>query len=786
MQRKNFFSFLTPNSQPVSKLNKVNQMDLVNTPPPSYPEVSVKIARLSQAHYVYDHAVRINPIYHQKKEEAIARFKSKKNGTIVYYPIIFDAEISANSIEIADAIIMDLGYRFNETITIQVLTEVDFDMVGLDELYLTLEVVSPADSITVNTDDLEQYLRDQLLGKIISPATLLITPYLVNAKTYAITSRINEIKQGESSNVAHCLYYLKADSQINFKAIDDKKISLLVEGSLQPLSLDFKAKGIGGHKKQLTQFLREGFYARLLPNQYAELYDIKPCKGILLYGPPGTGKTAIARAIASTFSKDKVKIVNGPELKDRFVGQSEANLRNVFYEADIDWVLKGKKSDLHVLIFDEIDALCPARGTRTGSTGVDDNMVSQFLTILDGVESAQNILVIGMTNRKELLDPALLRPGRLDVHIEIGLPDEEGRLEILEIKTKKMREKKLLDQQVNLVYWAKQTQNYTGAEIEQLIRKAQHYAIGHNFEVNERNELMMKRSIKNPEHLQKIKLEHFERAFLEITPAFGFDKKLQQLHSQEFTIYPQLQKIIDVSSHIIKTVLSHPHLNNTNLLLSGESGTGKTALAMYLAQIAGCKYVKMITAQMFLGLSLEKHLAVLEETFVNAKRSTESIIILDEFENLLEADVDFSHYSNILRLKYVALLKEMMNEKNKSLIIVTAKSKDFIRRLNMLNLFHHSEELQAVKLDIHAEMTSTLLTQFALKMDVKFFSDKKKIAGDETIVLPIRDLIYQVKRFCASKQPTKTLNTMAFYQYLQEEVQPNQDLQTYNRFFKRN
>lgn len=149
---------------------------------------------------------------------------------------------------------------------------------------------------------------------------------------------------------------------------------------------------------------------------------------MILYGPPGTGKTLIARQIAKVLNVHEPKVVNGPEIFDKFVGGSEENIRKLFAEAEIEQQQKGDDSDLHVIIFDEIDAICRKRGSTNSGTGVNESVVNQLLSKIDGVESLTNILIIGMTNRLDMIDEALLRPGRFEIHLEIGLPDEKGRV----------------------------------------------------------------------------------------------------------------------------------------------------------------------------------------------------------------------------------------------------------------------------------------------------------------------------------------------------------------------
>ena len=245
--------------------------------------------------------------------------------------------------------------------------------------------------------------------------------------------------------------------------------------------IDFKSLGIGGLDAEAEELFTKAFSSRLLKNETVERLGISHVKGILLYGPPGTGKTLIARKLAELLGNDVVtKIVNGPELLNKFVGESEKNVRELFEPA-----IKNPNK-MHVIIFDEIDSLCKKRGSGgAGGTGVGDNIVNQILTKLDGVDSPKNILVIGMTNRKDRLDEAILRSGRMEVHLEIKLPDEQGRKDILEIHTRKLREEKFFEHQNKhssehqdlFTRIAKISENYSGADLESLVRNAVTLAI---------------------------------------------------------------------------------------------------------------------------------------------------------------------------------------------------------------------------------------------------------------------------------------------------------------------
>ncbi|CAN6808941.1 unnamed protein product [Brassica oleracea] len=301
-------------------------------------------------------------------------------------------------------------------------------------------------------------------------------------------------------------------------------------------------------------------------NGLQERLEIKHVKGMLLFGPPGTGKTLMARQIGKMLNGKDPKIVNGPEVR-KFVGETEKNVRDLFADAEQDQRTLGKKklfslicvfffyvcaneallfyfsgdaSELHVIIFDEIDAICKSRGSTRDGTGVHDSIVNQLLTKvsqrswillifvnsvfsrmwlpllfqIDGVEALNNVLLIGMTNRKDLLDEALLRPGRLEVQVEISLPDEAGRFQILQIHTNKMKEISFLGHDINLQELAARTKNYSGAELEGVVKSATSYALNRQLGMDDLTKPVEEKNI-------KITMEDFLHAIHEVQPGFG-------------------------------------------------------------------------------------------------------------------------------------------------------------------------------------------------------------------------------------------------------------------------
>ena len=214
-----------------------------------------------------------------------------------------------------------------------------------------------------------------------------------------------------------------------------------------------------GGLEETKERLRETIQWPLEYPQVFEEMDMQAAKGVLMYGPPGTGKTLLAKAIANEAQSNFISI-KGPELLNKYVGESEKGVREVFE--------KARSNAPTVVFFDEIDSIAGERGQRSGDSGVGERVVSQLLTELDGLEELEDVVVIATTNRPDLIDQALLRPGRLDRHVHVPVPDAEARRKIFEVHT---RDKPLADG-VDLGTLADQTEGYVGADIEAVCREA--------------------------------------------------------------------------------------------------------------------------------------------------------------------------------------------------------------------------------------------------------------------------------------------------------------------------
>ena len=238
------------------------------------------------------------------------------------------------------------------------------------------------------------------------------------------------------------------------------------------------------------------------PLAYPKLFShmaATPPKGIMLYGPPGTGKTLMAKAVA-TESQANFISVKGPEFLSKWVGESEKAVRETFR--------KARQAAPTVLFFDEMDSIAPARGGGTSDSHVTERVISQILSEMDGLESLHNVVVIAATNRPDIIDPALLRPGRFDRMVEIGMPDQEARLEILKIHTKK----RPLAEDVDLAAISKRTDGYSGADLANVCNEAVMLAI---------REYVLAGKPQEDEEIAKYRIEgrHFEEALKKVLPS---------------------------------------------------------------------------------------------------------------------------------------------------------------------------------------------------------------------------------------------------------------------------
>ncbi|KAH8907266.1 AAA-domain-containing protein [Coniochaeta sp. PMI_546] len=563
-------------------------------------------------------------------------------------------------------------------------------------------------------DKLAEIFIGNFQNQIFSPGQRILMdvsniPLLIKVKTITLVdltkpgdapTRSDGGARGILTNQTSISFYKDASSPIKLKGSTKRAAANAI------IAPDFKFEdmGIGGLDSEFSTIFRRAFASRIFPPGLIEKLGIMHVKGMLLYGPPGTGKTLIARQIGKMLNAREPKIINGPEVLNKFVGQSEENIRKLFADAEKEYKEKGDESGLHIIIFDELDAVCKQRGSGAGGgTGVGDSVVNQLLSKLDGVDQLNNILLIGMTNRKDMIDDALLRPGRLEVQIEISLPDEFGRQQILKIHTAKMKENKVMQEDVDIAELAALTKNFSGAEIAGLVKSATSFAFNRHIKVG--TMAGVSEDVSN----MKVNREDFFNALAEVKPAFGVsDEELDEAIMYGIVHFsPLVQTIISNGMTYVENVRQAERLKRMSVLFHGPPGSGKTALAAHIAMKSEFPFIKLVTPQALVGFRDEvgkkDHL---HKVFTDAYKSPLSILILDNIERLIEWNPVGPRLSNTILQALLTLLQAPPPKGHRLLILATTSQRSVIEQLDMTSAFDREIPVPAVR-DLH-ELSNVL------------------------------------------------------------------------------
>ncbi len=429
---------------------------------------------------------------------------------------------------------------------------------------------------------------------------------------------------------------------------------------------DITYEDIGGLDDELDQ-VREMIE---LPMRHPELFQqlgIEPPKGVLLHGPPGTGKTLMAKAVASEIDAHFTDI-SGPEIMSKHYGESEEQLREVFDEAF--------ENAPAVIFIDEIDSIAPKRGETSGD--VERRIVAQLLSLMDGLEDRGEITVIGATNRVDALDPALRRGGRFDREIEVGIPDKDGRREILQVHTRNMP----LAEDTDIETYASNTHGFVGADIEQLAKEAAMNALRRirpeidletdeidaetleTLRVTDDDFLEAKKGIE-PSALREVFVEVPDVSWEDVGGLEDTKKRLQETIQWPLT-YPEVFEELDMEA-------------TKGVLMYGPPGTGKTLLAKAIANESQSNFISIKGPELLNKYVGESEKGI-REVFEKARSNAPTVIFFDEIDSIATERGQGGSDSNVSERVVSQLLTELdgLEELEDVVVIATSNRPDLI------------------------------------------------------------------------------------------------------------
>jgi transitional endoplasmic reticulum ATPase len=380
---------------------------------------------------------------------------------------------------------------------------------------------------------------------------------------------------------------------------------------------------IGGCRRQLG-LIREMVELPLRHPQLFSNLGIKPPRGILMFGPPGCGKTLIARAIANETGAAFFS-VNGPEIMSKMQGESESNLRKVFEDA-------AEKAPA-IIFIDELDSIAPNR-EKTHSEG-DRRVVSQLLTLMDGMKSRSNIVVIGATNRPNSIDPALRRFGRFDREIDIGVPDETGRLEVLGIHTKKMK----LSDDVDLESIAKETHGFVGADLAALCTEAAMLCIREKLDLIDLEDDTIDTAVLDA---MRVTMDHFRSALKTSNPSSIRDTivEVPNIHWDDIggleAVKQELRETVEYPLRFPELFARFKRDPSRGVLFYGPPGCGKTLLAKAVATECAANFLSVKGPEL-LSMWFGESESNVRNLFQKARQASPCILFFDELDSIVRA-----------------------------------------------------------------------------------------------------------------------------------------------------
>ena len=530
----------------------------------------------------------------------------------------------------------NIGAGIGEKITIKTVDAEEAEQITL----------SPIEKL--GEEGLQEYMQTYYMGHVLTSGDTLIVITQMGGKTQLVVSNTKPSSKP-----------VIISEQTEFKL---GPMTKAIDNSIPRITYD----DLGGLRNEV-QKIREMVE---LPMRHPELFEklgVEAPKGVLLYGPPGTGKTLLAKAVAGETNSHFTSL-SGPEIIGKFYGESEERLRDIFKQAE--------ENAPSIIFIDEIDSIAPKREEVTGE--VEKRIVSQLLTLMDGMKSRGKVVVIAATNRPDSIDPALRRPGRFDREIEIGIPDQQGRREILNIHTRGMP----IDEKVNLDQIARVTHGFVGADLEVLSKEAAMRSLRKILP-----DLDLEAEKIPAEILQKIIItdNDFKEALKDVRPS-ALREVLVQVPDVTWDDVGGLESLKEELYEAVEWPLKHKEAfeytdvaTPKGILLYGPPGTGKTLIAKAVAHTSESNFISIKGPELLSKWVGESEKGV-REIFRKARQAAPCIIFLDELDSLAPSRSSGSSDSNVTERVVSQLLTEIdgLEELHDVLIIGATNRVDLI------------------------------------------------------------------------------------------------------------
>ena len=506
-------------------------------------------------------------------------------------------------------------------------------------------ILSPTEKIT--TDGLQEYMIYNYLNHVFS-----------NGDSISLNTQMGSRVQFVVTNTKPSKPVIVTENTI-FKL---GSLTKAIDTSVPRITYD----ELGGLKNEV-QKIREMVE---LPMRHPELFDkigVEAPKGVLLYGPPGTGKTLLAKAVAGETNAHFISI-SGPEIMGKHYGESEERIREIFTQAE--------ENSPSIVFIDEIDSIAPKRDEVSGE--LEERIVSQLLTLMDGMKSRGNVVVIAATNRPDSIDPALRRPGRFDREIEIGIPDDEGRFDILSIHTRGMP----IDEKVDLKQISKTTHGFVGADLEILSKEAAMKSLRRILPEIDYDEEKISSEI-----LEKIQItsDDFRDALKEVSPSALREVQVQ-VPNVSWDDVGGLENLKEELKEAVEWPIkykdAYDYVNVESpkgILLDGPPGTGKTLIAKALAKMTDSNFISIKGPELLSKWVGESERGI-REIFRKARQAAPCIIFLDEVDALVPRRGSGGSNSHVTENVVSQILTEIdgLEELNNVLIIAATNRLDIV------------------------------------------------------------------------------------------------------------